>query len=112
MAHGGATLEQQFASFARYGTTDKYEKTITLTQIDRWLIQANVLDGKKVTKVDTGVLFNKFKTYKISYQNFLKFLDDLTISKNLAYDEVKKKLQFCGMPGSTPQGGEKEKEKK
>lgn len=61
MASGGMNLEQQFANFSKFGDTKSDGKTITLTQSDKWMKQAKVIDGKKITTTDTGIAFNKFK---------------------------------------------------
>lgn len=64
MAEGGMNLEQQFVNFSKFGDTKSDGRTITLTQIDKWLKQAQVI-GKKITTTDTGICFNKFK-----YKNY------------------------------------------
>lgn len=61
MTSSSATLDQQFANFARFGDPNADGKTITLTKSDRWLRQANILDDDKITMTDTGIVFNKFK---------------------------------------------------
>lgn len=63
------TLEQQFILFSKFGDTKSDGKTITLTQCDKWMKQAKIIDGKKVTTTDTGICFNKFK-----YVLFLLYL--------------------------------------
>lgn len=55
------SLEQQFVNFAKFGDTKADGKTITLTQSDKWMKQAKIIDGKKITTTDTGIAFNKFK---------------------------------------------------
>lgn len=55
------TLEQQFILFSKFGDTKSDGKTITLTQCDKWMKQAKIIDGKKITTTDTGICFNKFK---------------------------------------------------
>lgn len=61
MASGGMSLEQQFVNFSKFGDDRSDGTTITLTQNDKWMKQAKILDGKKITLTDTGVAFNKFK---------------------------------------------------
>lgn len=65
MAAGGLTLEQQFENFSKFGDTKSDGTTITLTQADKWMKQAKVIDGKKITTTDTGIAFNKFKYYSL-----------------------------------------------
>lgn len=55
------SLEQQFVNFSKFGDEKSDGTTITLTQNDKWMKQAKILDGKKITLTDTGVAFNKFK---------------------------------------------------
>lgn len=72
MASGGLTLEQQFVNFSKFGDTKSDGTTITLTQSDKWMKQAKVIDGKKITTTDTGIAFNKFKyVYSLLLKQFL-----------------------------------------
>lgn len=99
MAQGGMKLETQFVNFSKFGDTRSDGKTITLTQIDKWFKQAQVID-KKLTATDTGICFNKFKSRTITYNDFLVFIDDLAKQKNIHLDIIKEKLQMCGLPGT------------
>ncbi|KAJ8922667.1 hypothetical protein NQ315_007699 [Exocentrus adspersus] len=100
MAAGGSIpLDQQFHSFAKFGDTKADGKTITLTQIDKWLKQANVFT-KTLTTTDTGITFGKFKSKTIAYGDFVKFLEDLANQKKIPVDELKEKLETCGEPGT------------
>lgn len=92
-------LDQQFANFSKFGDTKSDGKTITLSQIDKWFKQANVID-KKLTTTDTGITFNKFKSKTINYTEFLNFLEDLAQQKNIPVENIKDKLQTCGLPGT------------
>lgn len=99
MAVGGMKLDQQFINFSKFGDTKSDGKTITLTQIDKWMKQANVID-KNLTTTDTGICFNKFKSKTIHYADFLNFLEDLSKRRNVPLEEMKTKLQDCGLPGT------------
>lgn len=55
------SLEDQFIAFSKFGDTKSTGATITLTQSDKWMKQAKVIDGKKISTIDTGICFNKFK---------------------------------------------------
>ncbi|KAK9708308.1 p25-alpha [Popillia japonica] len=101
MAQTPIPLDQQFINFSKFGDTKADGKTITLTQADKWMKQAKVIDGKKITTTDTGITFNKFKAKTINYADFLKYLDELGKYKNVSADEMKNKLMNCGMPGTT-----------
>ncbi|CAH1366502.1 tubulin polymerization-promoting protein homolog [Tenebrio molitor] len=100
MAEGGMSLEQQFINFSKFGDTKSDGRTITLTQIDKWLKQAQVI-GKKITTTDTGICFNKFKSKTIDCSTFIKFLEDLASQKKIPVDELTEKLVTCGLPGTT-----------
>ncbi|XP_044254984.1 tubulin polymerization-promoting protein homolog [Tribolium madens] len=100
MAEGGMSLEQQFVNFSKFGDTKSDGKTITLTQIDKWLKQAQVI-GKKITTTDTGICFNKFKSKTIDCATFVKFLEDLAKQKSIPVAELKEKLTSCGLPGTS-----------
>uniref|UniRef100_A0A1B6C674 TPPP family protein n=1 Tax=Clastoptera arizonana TaxID=38151 RepID=A0A1B6C674_9HEMI len=102
MAAGGKpSLEMQFCAFSKFGDTKSDGKTITLTQSDKWMKQAGVIDGKKITTTDTGICFNKLKSKTIPYKDFEKYVEDLANSKKISPDELKLKLQECGEPGTT-----------
>ena len=53
-------LRPQFELFALFGS-DRHKdgSHITLSQIDRWLRQAGILDGKIITTTDTAILFKR-----------------------------------------------------
>lgn len=56
-----ATLEGQFYEFARLLDNKRDGATITLYRSDFWMRQAKILDDRKVTMTDTGILYNKFR---------------------------------------------------
>ncbi|KAG8229244.1 hypothetical protein J437_LFUL007930 [Ladona fulva] len=58
---GGDTFKERFRSFSKFGDTKSDGKHITLSQSDKWMKQAKVIDGKKITTTDTGIYFKKFK---------------------------------------------------
>ncbi|RZC39396.1 p25-alpha domain containing protein [Asbolus verrucosus] len=94
------SLEQQFANFSKFGDTKSDGKTITLTQLDKWFKQGQVI-GKKITTTDTGICFNKFKSKTIDFTTFNKFLEDLASQKSIPVAELTEKLTTCGLPGTT-----------
>lgn len=71
---------------------------LPLTQIDKWLQAANVLDMISVTTTDTGLCFFKFRKRAINYAEFLVYIEDLAKFKQIDLDEVKLKLQSCVKP--------------
>lgn len=95
------SLESQFKAFAKFGDTKADGNTITLSQCDKWFKQAKIIDGKKITTTDTGICFNKFRSKTISFQDFVKYVDDLAKTKKIEPDVLKDQLISCGAPGTT-----------
>lgn len=62
-----ATLDGQFYEFSRLLDNKRDGKTITLYRSDFWMRQAKILDDRKVTMTDTGILFNKYRSASGSY---------------------------------------------
>lgn len=50
-----------FKAFSKFGDSKSDGKLITLSQSDKWMKQAKVIDGKKITTTDTGIHFKKNK---------------------------------------------------
>jgi hypothetical protein len=50
-----------FKAFSKFGDSKSDGKLITLSQSDKWMKQAKVIDGKKITTTDTGIYFKKQK---------------------------------------------------
>lgn len=50
-----------FKAFSKFGDPKSDGKLITLSQSDKWMKQAKVIDGKKITTTDTGIYFKKNK---------------------------------------------------
>jgi len=54
-----ATFKDQFAAFSRFGDPASDGKQITLSNSDKWMKQAKVIDAKKITTTDTSIGFKK-----------------------------------------------------
>ncbi|XP_035705165.1 mucin-5AC isoform X1 [Folsomia candida] len=95
-----ATLNDQFAIFSRFGDTASDGKHITLSNSDKWMKQAKVVDGKKITTTDTSICFKKlFKTTKkVPIEDFKKYIEELAKSKKIEPQELLDKLTNCGSP--------------
>lgn len=91
-------FKEAFKAFSKFGDTKSDGKHITLSQSDKWMKQAKVID-KKITTTDTGIHFKKLKTLKASYADYNKFLEDLATTKKVELAEIKNKLATCGAPG-------------
>jgi len=97
----GVNLKDQFAVFSRFGDSASDGKQITLSNCDKWMKQAHVIDGKKITTTDTSIAFKKlFKTAKkVGFEEFKHYVEDLSKSKKLEPEEILGKLTNCGAPG-------------
>lgn len=98
---GTPSFKAQFRAFSKFGDTKSDGKHITLSQSDKWMKQAKVIDGKKITTTDTGIYFKKFKQQKLGVDDYMKFLEDLAKNKKIEADELKNKMSSCGAPGLT-----------
>lgn len=93
-----AEFKEQFKAFSKFGDTKSDGKLITLSQSDKWMKQAKVID-KKITTTDTAIHFKKLKSLKVTFSDYNKFLDDLATTKKVDLAEIKNKLAGCGAPG-------------
>lgn len=56
-----ATIESQFLAFAKlFESKTRSGETITLYHSDYWMRQGNIIDDRKVTMTDTGIIFNRY----------------------------------------------------
>lgn len=53
------SFQEQFKTFAKFGDSKSTGEAITLSNSDKWFKQSKVIDGKKITTVDTGIYFKK-----------------------------------------------------
>lgn len=97
---GPPSLEEMFRAFSKFGDTRSDGTLITLSQSDKWMKQAAIIDGKKITTTDTGICFNKFKSKSINYGDFVKYVEDLASYKKVDAKDLKDKLVSCGLPGT------------
>ncbi|XP_012146772.1 tubulin polymerization-promoting protein ringmaker isoform X2 [Megachile rotundata] len=94
-----------FKAFSKFGDPKSDGKLITLSQSDKWMKQAKVIDGKKITTTDTGIYFKKHKSMKLGIEQYKSFLEELAKSKKVDLTEMKKKMANCGPPGVTSGAG-------
>ncbi|XP_045766949.1 tubulin polymerization-promoting protein homolog [Maniola jurtina] len=92
-------FKDAFKMFSKFGDPKSDGKQITLSQSDKWMKQAKVIDGKKITTTDTAIHFKKLKLVKLGIDDYQKFLEDLAKSKKVELEDIKKKLTTCGQPG-------------
>ncbi|GBP19891.1 TPPP family protein CG45057 [Eumeta japonica] len=98
-ADAAVTFKDAFKAFSKFGDPKSDGKLMTLSQSDKWMKQAKVIDGKKITTTDTAIHFKKLKSLKVGIDDYLKFLDELAKSKKVDLEEMKSKLTTCGQPG-------------
>lgn len=94
-----------FKAFSKFGDPKSDGKLITLSQSDKWMKQAKVIDGKKITTTDTGIYFKKHKSTKLGIDQYKAFLEELAKSKKVDLTEMKNKMAHCGAPGLTSGSG-------
>ncbi|CAK1588066.1 unnamed protein product [Parnassius mnemosyne] len=97
-----ATLEGQFYEFARLLDTKRDGTTITLYRSDYWMRQSKILDDRKLTMTDTGILFNKFSKSELNWDEWIEYLTDVCELKDFDLEKTKETLTNCGIPGQTP----------
>lgn len=100
-ATGTGTFLSSFKAFSKFGDIKSDGKMITLSQSDKWMKQAKVIDGKKITTTDTGIYFKKQKSMKLNLEQYKTFLEELAKGKKLDLAEIKNKMANCGPPGVT-----------
>ncbi|XP_055385623.1 tubulin polymerization-promoting protein homolog [Condylostylus longicornis] len=91
-------FRESFKAFSKFGDPKSDGRHITLSQSDKWMKQAKVID-KKITTTDTGIHFKKLKQMKLSYDDYNKFLEDLANTKKTNLAEIRNKMANCGAPG-------------
>lgn len=92
-------MEEKFKAFAKFGNSKMTE--MTLSSSDKWMKQAGVIDGKKITTTDTAICFSKLKSKALGYEDYNKFLKILAKEKNINLEELKNKLLKCDTPGTS-----------
>ncbi|XP_024943230.1 TPPP family protein CG45057-like [Cephus cinctus] len=93
-------MEEMFAAYCRMDPVSyaKGVKLIPLSQSDKWLISARLLDMHTLTTTETGTHFFKFKKRALSYTEYLEYLEDLAKAKNLDLNNMMYHMQRSGKP--------------
>ena len=93
-------LHGQFQLFAKFGESGAAGTKITLSQSDRWLRQAKVIDGWTVTTIDTAIAFRKISKGSIwlDFKLWRSFLEYVAKQKDLNLSHMIDKLEMCGKP--------------
>ena len=71
-----------------------------ISQSDRWLRQANIIDGWNITTIDTAIAFRKISKGKIflDFKQWQDFILELGAAKKLQLTDLISKLEMCGKP--------------
>ena len=93
-------LHFQFELFSKFGDSSSDGSQITLSQSDKWLRQANVIDGWTISTTDTAIAFRKISRGSIwlEYNPWREFLEELSERKGLDMQDIVAKLERCGKP--------------
>ena len=117
------SMRDLFVHFSRYGDPHASGQHITLSQSDKWMKQAGVIDNWNVTATDTAIAFRKISRYTYSpfflgkvlinlifrgskyleYEPWKVFLEELAYRKRIGIDVIQDKLLAAGKPGSQNQ---------
>lgn len=71
---------------------------LPLSQSDKWLSKARILDMDKLTTTDTGLCFFKFRKRALNFEEYLSYLEDLANAKSLNLEDMKYKMQTVREP--------------
>ncbi|XP_011705182.1 PREDICTED: uncharacterized protein LOC105460436 [Wasmannia auropunctata] len=95
-------LEEMFAAYCNMDPISRRMNVllIPLSQSNKWLISARILDMDKLTTTNTGLAFFKFRKRALSYEEYLTYLKDLAMLYNLNFEDMKYRLQISGKPSN------------
>ncbi|XP_035217102.1 tubulin polymerization-promoting protein homolog [Stegodyphus dumicola] len=98
----GPSFEDQFKLFAKFGDSKSTGEAITLSNSDKWMKQAKVID-KKLTTTDTGIYYKMVAKTKrsLSIKEYEQFLETLAKNKKTDVSEMKQKMASCGPPATS-----------
>lgn len=99
----GPSFKEQFRFFAKFGDCKSTGEAITLSNSDKWMKQAKVIDNKKITTTDTGIYFKQVAKTKrsLTMKEYEQFLENLAKNKKVDVEEIKEKMTSCGLPGTS-----------
>ena len=77
-----------------------HQVLIDCSQSDRWLRQANIIDGWNTTTIHTAIAFRKTSKGKIflDFRSWQLFLSELSAARKLDLTDLISKLEMCGKP--------------
>ncbi|GFS55987.1 tubulin polymerization-promoting protein homolog [Nephila pilipes] len=97
----GPSFKDQFKLFAKFGDCKSTGEAITLSNSDKWMKQAKVID-KKLTTTDTGIYYKMVAKTKraLNIKEYEQFLETLSKNKKTDVNEMKQKMASCGAPAT------------
>ncbi|KAF8763900.1 Tubulin polymerization-promoting protein like [Argiope bruennichi] len=89
----GPSFKDQFKLFAKFGDCKSTGEAITLSNSDKWMKQAKVID-KKLTTTDTGIYYKMVAKTKrtLTIKEYEQFLETLAKNKKADVAEMKQKM--------------------
>ncbi|GBL92188.1 TPPP family protein CG45057 [Araneus ventricosus] len=98
----GPSFKDQFKLFAKFGDCKSTGEAITLSNSDKWMKQAKVID-KKLTTTDTGIYYKMVAKAKrtLTIKEYEQFLETLAKNKKADVAEMKQKMTSCGPPATS-----------
>ncbi|CAG7833694.1 unnamed protein product [Allacma fusca] len=95
-------LMRNFIYFAKNGNYYSDGRSMELTQLIKWMKQAEIIDGTNITSMDIGYLFKRL--YSLNWCIFVddlnQFLFELSLWKNKDSNVFIQKLKTCRPPSS------------
>jgi len=93
-------LREQFQNYSRHGDRKSDGQHITLSQSDKWLKQAKVIDGRIVTTTDSAITWRRMSKSHIwmNFVEWLSFIEEISEEKDLDIHQVREALVSCGKP--------------
>ncbi|XP_016971728.1 uncharacterized protein LOC108039294 [Drosophila rhopaloa] len=93
------TLFLVYANFQVVPTDIENESfdSILLSQLDAWLEQAKLMPNP-ITRTQTGLIYMRYKKWRLEYEDFLEVLNNLASDNDLSIDEMKQIMVDAGVP--------------
>lgn len=93
-------LLDQFQEYSKLGDRRSDGSHITLSQSDKWLKQARVVDGRTLTSVDTAITWSRMAKNHVwmNFSEWLNYVEEISQDKQLDIHDVREALVLCGKP--------------
>ncbi|SPP76983.1 uncharacterized protein LOC117580396 [Drosophila guanche] len=96
------TLDSLFMVYCNYKANpteleNEQFDCILLSQIDAWLEQAKLMPNP-IARTQTGLLYMRYKKWRLGYEDFLELITQLVVDNNLILDEFKQIMIEAGPP--------------